>query len=111
VVCDIIKMESHYQKYPLTCGIEGTKVDPKKTHKDSKVSKIRIRCNKRACNMDIMGLERDKFSCQYNDQKIETHFKATDGWRRTLDTAINAPVEGVRTSRAGKVCQGICEYY
>jgi len=33
--------------------------------------------------------------------KIGIHFKATEVWRRTFDTAINAPAEGVQISGGG----------
>jgi len=36
MVSDIIKTKSYCQKYPLTCGIEGTKGDPKKHIKTAK---------------------------------------------------------------------------
>jgi len=34
--------------------------------------------------------------------KIGIHFKATDVWRRTFDTVINAPGEGVQISKGVK---------
>jgi hypothetical protein len=36
------------------------------------------------------------------DQNFGINFKSTDVWRLTFDTAINAPAEGVQSSRGGE---------
>jgi len=50
--------------------------------------------------VDIMGVEINSDANKMT-KNIGIHFKATDAWRHTFDTAINAPAEGVQISWEG----------